>query len=117
MHRPSSERVAFRFLASWGFVPPPAPHPRSDVGSTLKGLIDSLDDYLRNEGNLFYRLYDDASEQDFILVDQLRTALKRKNQAAAKRYAEALSKVRSSAKTITNDNMLWTYVLDGRESI
>lgn len=117
MPRPSPERVAFRYLASWGFVPPPAPHPRSDVGRTLKGLIESLDDYTRNEGALFYRLYDDASEQDFILVGQLLDALKRKNQAAAKRYAEALSRTRSSAKSITDDNMLWTYVLDGRESL
>lgn len=91
--------------------------PRTLHGRTIDGFIESLEDYRRRDGDLFYKLYDDASERDLILVNQLCQALKSRNQAKAKQYADALGKSRSSAKNIVHDNVLISYVLDGRESI
>lgn len=117
MHRPSPTRVAARFLAS---AERPGPHwgppPRSQVGRTLKGYIAYLEDLTRNGGASFWTLYDAADERTLTGVEQLRDALKARNQDKAKAIANVL--VRSPiGKQIVDDNMLWTYVLDGQESL
>lgn len=117
MHNPSFERVALRFLAA---AERPGPHwnpwPQSQVGRTLDGFIDYLDALLRNDGAMFWSQYENADERTLITLGQLRDALKRRNQQAAKRFTEGL--MRSPyGKAVVDDNVLWAYVIDGRENV
>jgi hypothetical protein len=118
MHRASPDRVAYRFLTAHQERPGPhwGPYPRSQVGRTLAGYIEYLEDLIRNDGTLFWDLYDTADERTFIAIAQLRDALKARKQAKAKDLVDHLMRSQVG-KGIVDDNMLWSYVLDGRESL